>query len=105
LVAQWFAEAPAACQAAIPPLDLGPLYRVPLPHTPVARQQLLQQSVTLATWVGTRCDPHLTALDRSLRASIAAQLAAIQKVIAEKPAPMPVEWCRSARWPTKAPIG
>ena len=84
LIAQWFTAAPTSLQVAIPPLDLGPLYRVPIPHTPTARQQLLQQAVTVATWVVEGCTPHLAALDRPLRATITAQIAAIQKVIADE---------------------
>ena len=84
LIAHWLTDAPAALQAAIPPLDLGTLFRVPIPHTPAARQQLLQQAVTLARWVVEGLTPHLPTLDRPLRDSIALQLAAIVKVIADE---------------------
>jgi hypothetical protein len=84
LIAQWQAEAPAVVQAAIPPLDLGPLYRVPIPHTAAERQTLLQPAVTVATWLVEGLTPHLPTLDRPLRDRIAAQIAAIQKVIADE---------------------
>src|SRR6266496_1685453 len=84
LIADWLADAPAALQAAIPPLDLGPLVRVPIPHTPADRQRLLQQAVTVATWVVDGVTPHLASLDRPLRDPIALQIAAIQKVIADE---------------------
>jgi Transposase DDE domain/Transposase domain (DUF772) len=84
VIAHWQAKAPASLQAAIPPLDLGPLYQVAIPHTPAARQQLLQQAVTVAEWVVDGLTPHLPSLDRPLRDSIAAQTAAIRKVIADE---------------------
>jgi hypothetical protein len=84
LIAHWQTEAPAAVQAAIPPLDLGPLSRVPIPHTPAARQQLLQQAVTVARWVVDGCTPHLASLDRPLRDAFAVQIGAIEKVIADE---------------------
>jgi hypothetical protein len=84
LIAQWQAQAPAPLQVAIPPLDLGPLYHVPIPHTPAARQQLLQQAVTVATWVVEGLRPHLPSLDRPLRDACALLLGAIEKVIADE---------------------
>jgi hypothetical protein len=87
LIAQWLADAPAAVQAAIPPLDLGPLFHVPIPHTAADRQRLLQQAVTVATWVVDGLTPHLASLDCPLRDRIAAQITAIQKVIADETTP------------------
>jgi hypothetical protein len=84
LIAHWQTEAPAPVQAAIPPLDLGPLSRVPIPHTPAARQQLLQQAVTVAKWVVDGVTPHLASLDRPLRDAFAVQIGAIEKVIADE---------------------
>jgi hypothetical protein len=84
LIAQWFTAAPAPLQAAIPPLDLGPLDRVPIPHTAAARQHLLQQAVTVATWVVDGVMPHLGALDRPLHDTTTALVQAIQKVIADE---------------------
>jgi hypothetical protein len=84
LIAHWQADAPAALQAAIPPLDLGPLHRVPIPHTAAARQQLLQQAVTVATWLVEGLTPHLRSLERPLRDAVAVQLSAIEKVIADE---------------------
>jgi hypothetical protein len=84
LIVQWQTEAPPAVQAAIPPLDLGPLIRVPIPHTPADRQRLLQQAVTVATWVVDGVLPHLPALDRPLLDATTALVQAIQKVIADE---------------------
>jgi hypothetical protein len=84
LIAHWQADAPAGLQAAIPPLDLGPLYRVPIPHTPAERQQLLQQAVTVANWLVEGLWPHLPSLDCRLRDVFALQIGAIQKVIADE---------------------
>jgi DDE family transposase/transposase-like protein DUF772 len=84
LIAQWHAAAPTELQAAIPPLDLGPLYRVPIPRTQAERQRLLQQAVTVATWVVEGLRPHLLRLDRPLRDAVALQLGAIEKVIGDE---------------------
>ena len=84
LVAQWQAQVPPALQAAIPPLDLGPLYHVRIPHTPAERQKLLQQAVTVATWVLEGLRPHLPSLEGRLRDVFALQLGAIEKVIADE---------------------
>jgi hypothetical protein len=84
LIAQWFTAAPAPLQTAIPPLDLGPLYHVPIPHTPADRQHLLQQAVTVATWVVDGVTPYLPALAPALQASSTALVQAIQKVITDE---------------------
>ena len=84
LIALWQAQAPTSLQAALPPLDLGPLLRVPLPHTAAERQQLLQQAVTLATWLVEGLRPHLLRLEGPLRDAVALQIGAIEKVIADE---------------------
>jgi hypothetical protein len=84
LVRLWFAQAPACAQAAIPPLDLGPLKHPPRWRTAIEQQALLQQAVTVASWVADGVTPHLAALEGSLQASARALVAAIGKVIADE---------------------
>ena len=84
LVAAWQQHAPAPQQAALPPLDLGPLLRPPRTYTPSQHQALLEQAVAVATWLVTDLSPHLAALDAPSRVVIHPLLAAIPKVIADE---------------------
>ncbi len=84
LVAAWQQHAPAECQAALPPLDLGPLVAPPPTYTPTQHQALLAQAVTVARWLVVDLTPHLPLLDPHAHASIQPLLAAIPKVIADE---------------------
>jgi hypothetical protein len=84
LVRLWLASAPAALQAAIPPLDLGPLLHPPRWRTTAEQQALLQQAVTVASGVADAVTPALTALDSPLQASATTLVQAIRKVIADE---------------------
>jgi hypothetical protein len=84
LVRLWLADAPATVQAAIPPLDLAPLIQVPRWRSAAEQQALLQQAVTVATWVADGVTPVLLALDPPLQMTCTALVQAIQKVIADE---------------------
>jgi hypothetical protein len=84
LVAVWQRQAPASLQAALPPLDLGPLIRPQRSYTPRQHQALLEQAVTLANWLVADLTPHLPALDAPAQAVIHALLAALPKVLADE---------------------
>jgi DDE family transposase/transposase-like protein DUF772 len=77
-------SAPLALQAALPPLDRGPLIHPPRWRSAAEQQALLQQAVTVATWVTDGLRPHLPLLPPSLRESCAALVQAISKVIADE---------------------
>jgi hypothetical protein len=77
-------SAPPTLQAAIPPLDLGPLTHPPRWHSAAEQQALLQQAVTVANWVADGLRPHLAHLPPSLRHSCAALMQAIEKVKADE---------------------
>ena len=83
LVTAW-QQAPAALQAALPPLDWGPLVRPPRTYTPSQHQGLLEQAVTVAQWLVADLTPHLPALAPAVRATVQPLLAAIPKVIADE---------------------
>jgi hypothetical protein len=84
LVRLWWAQAPPAVQAAIPPLDLGPLIHPPRWRTTAEQQALLQQAVTVATWVADGVTSQLATLDPALQATSACLVQAIHKVIADE---------------------
>ncbi len=84
LVAAWQRQAPSACQAVLPPLDLGPLVTPPRTYTPLQHQALLEQAVTVARWLVADLTPYLPALDPHAYATIQPLLAAIPKVIADE---------------------
>jgi hypothetical protein len=84
LLVAWQRQAPRACQAALPPLDLGPLLTPPRTYTPSQHQALLEQAVTVARWLVSDLTPQLSALDLAARATIQPLLAAIPKVIADE---------------------
>jgi hypothetical protein len=83
LVAAW-QQAPAAVQAALPPLDLGPLVHPQRTSTPSQHQALLEQAVTVAGWLVAELMPHLPALDPQVRATVQPFLAAIPKMITDE---------------------
>jgi hypothetical protein len=84
LVVAWHQQAPTLAQAALPPLDLGPLLAPPRTYTPLQHQALLEQGVTIARWLITDLMPHLPSLDRDARAVIQPLLDAIVKVLADE---------------------
>jgi len=84
LALAWLAQAPAALQHALPPLDLSGLARTDAPRTPLLAQQHLQAAVTVATWVADGLTPYLAALAEPFRTRVATQLQAIRKVIADE---------------------
>jgi hypothetical protein len=84
LVAAWQQLAPIACQAALPPLDLGPLVAPPRADTPSQHQALLEQAVAVATWLVADLTPTLAQLDAPTRVRIHPLLEAIPKVIADE---------------------
>lgn len=84
LVAAWQQHAPRTLQAALPPLDLGPLLHPPRTYTPVQHQALLEQAVSVATWLVTDLTPHLPALDPLVRVRIQPLLDALPKVIVDE---------------------
>jgi hypothetical protein len=84
LVAAWQQHAPPACQAALPPLDLGPLVTPPRTYTAQQHQTLLEQAVTVARWLVADFTPHLPTLDSHAYTTIQPLLAAIPKVIADE---------------------
>jgi hypothetical protein len=84
LVAAWQQHAPTAQQAALPPLDLGPLVHPPRTSTPSQHQALLEQAVAVAHWLLADLTPYLTALDPHARRRIQPLLAALPKVIADE---------------------
>lgn len=80
----WQAKAPAALQAALPPLDLGALLHPPRWHTPLERQAQLQQAVTVANWLLADLTPHLPSLAPPLQERVQDYLLTISKVIADE---------------------
>ena len=84
LVALWRTSAPASCQAALPPLDLGPVLAPAAARTPAHHQAQLEQAVTLATWLVADLRPHLPLLEADVRALLQLLLAALPKVIADE---------------------
>ncbi|MFL5803810.1 MAG: transposase [Roseiflexaceae bacterium] len=84
LIHTWWADAPAPLQLAIPPLDLGALVRVSRWRTAAEQQALLQQAVSVATWVAAGVTPHLAACDTVLLPTATALVQAIRKVIADE---------------------
>jgi len=80
----WLSHAPSALQAALPPLDLGPLHRPPSAWTRAQHQTQLQAAVTLATRLQTDLTPHLAALDPGLRAAVEGLLALLVKVVSDE---------------------
>jgi hypothetical protein len=84
LVAAWQQHALPALQAALPPLDLGPLVHPPRTHSPSQHQALLEQAVTVAACLVADLTPHLPALDAAARAAVEPLLAAIPKVLADE---------------------
>ncbi|HSH79021.1 MAG TPA: transposase, partial [Herpetosiphonaceae bacterium] len=63
LASTWLQHAPANCQAALPPLDLGALRDPPSARTPAQQQAQLEQAVTVATWLTADLPPYLPRLD------------------------------------------
>lgn len=84
LIHTWWADAPPQLQAAIPPLDLGPLLRVPRWRTAAEQQARLQQAVTVATWVADGVASHVAGCEQPLQDSATTLLLAIRKVIADE---------------------
>jgi hypothetical protein len=84
LVTAWQQHAPPALQTALPPLDLGPLLRPRRTSTPSQHQALLEQAVTVATWLVADLTPHLGHLDMPTRMRIQPLLDAIPKVVADE---------------------
>ncbi|NTU84798.1 MAG: hypothetical protein HGA45_36450 [Chloroflexales bacterium] len=79
----WITYAPPALQPALPPLDLGMLARPVHARTALARQQHLQEAVTVTRWLVDGLTPHLPALAPRLRGVVADYLAALAKVQAD----------------------
>ena len=84
LVAAWQQHAPPASQCALPPLDLGPLVAPPRTYTALQHQALLEQAVSVATWLMTDLTPRLCELDAPVRACLQPLLNALPKVIADE---------------------
>jgi len=84
LVDLWLAHAPADLQAALPPLDLGPLHHPPPAWTRAQHQAQLGAAVTLATRLQTDLTPHLAALEPALRAALQGLLALLDKVVTDE---------------------
>jgi hypothetical protein len=84
LALAWMRDAPPSLQHALPPLDLSGLVRTDAPRTPQEAQQRLHQAVSVASWVADSLRPHLPALPDPFRTSVAAQVQAIGKVIADE---------------------
>lgn len=83
LVTVW-QQAPTAYQAALPPLDLGPLVAPARTYTLPQHQGLLEQAVNVACWLVTDLTPHVTDLSPQHRAVIQPLLDAISKVLADE---------------------
>jgi len=84
LALAWMREAPAALQHALPPLDLSGLARTDAPRTKEQAQQRLVQAGSVASWVADGLRQHVAALPDPFRATVAAQVQAIQKIIADE---------------------
>ena len=63
----WIAHAPPACQAALPPLDLGPLLDPPRLLAPSQRPAAIHATASAASWVIAGLTPTLAALPAALR--------------------------------------
>jgi hypothetical protein len=79
----WLTYAPATRQQALPPLDLGMLARPVYARTALARQQHLQEAVTVTAWLVEALTPHLPLLEPALRAVVQDYLDALAKVQAD----------------------
>lgn len=84
LVGAWQQHAPTTTQAALPPLDLGPLVHPQRTYTPSQHQALLEQAVRVASWLVADLTPHLPTLDPAARAAVEPLLAAMPKVLADE---------------------
>jgi len=80
----WLSHAPLALQAALPPLDLGPLSHPPSAWTRAQHQAQLASAVTLAIRLQTDLEPHLAALDPALRGAVQGLLALLAKVVSDE---------------------
>jgi Transposase DDE domain/Transposase domain (DUF772) len=80
----WLTHAPREHQAALPPLDLGPLHAPPPARTRTQRQAQLQQAVTLARTLHDALTSHLLLLAPPLHDAGAGLLVLLQKVIADE---------------------
>jgi hypothetical protein len=81
LTSAWLEHAPSEAQAALPPLDLGPLFHPPRLYTAEAHQQQLVQAVTLARSLVADLTLALPLLAPPALTIIEPLLAAIPKVI------------------------
>ena len=84
LVAAWQQQAPTGDQAALPPLDLGPLLAPPRTYIPSQHQVLLDQAVSVARWLVADLTPHRARLDGHAQAVIQPLLEALSKVLADE---------------------
>jgi hypothetical protein len=84
LIQTWQQQAGPALQAALPPLDLGAVRTPPRTSTPMQRQALLEQAVTLAHWLIANLTAHLPSLEPHARLLIQPLLEALPKVIADE---------------------
>lgn len=80
----WQQHAPAHCQHALPPLDLGALARPVHARTALARQRHLHEAVTIADWLSAGLGPALAQLPSDVRTVVASYLTAIAKVQADE---------------------
>ena len=80
LAAWWIAHAPPACQAALPPLDLGPLLDPPRLLAPSQRPVAIHAAASAASWVIDGLTPTLAALPAALRDQAQAQLTTLTHV-------------------------
>jgi hypothetical protein len=84
LIRAWEQHAPAARQAALPPLDRGPILHPRRPQDAVDRQTLVVQAVSLTQRLLDALRPHLPALPVAAQARITPLLTALAKVLADE---------------------
>ena len=81
LAQAWIDLAPAAVQAALPPLDLGPLLHPPRLLHPRQRPAAIHAAASAASWVIAGLMPALAALPAPIRADFQTQLTQLDHIL------------------------
>ena len=81
LATWWIAHTPAACQAALPPLDLGPLCHPPRLLAPRQRPAAIHATASVASWVISGLTPVVPTLPAAMRAAVQAQLTQLDHIL------------------------
>ena len=84
LIAAWQLHAPHALQAALPPLDLGPILHPSRPRDALERQALLVQAVSLTQRLLADLTPHLSQFEPVAHTRLSSLTTALAKVLEDE---------------------